>query len=200
MTSTAASGDQKVKMKLGTGQLYVAGFAFVASALVVYNCHIPKMLPAHIFGGFILWLVVVLAYLYFLFHDVKRYAWITPIFFVLSVLCVWQGTHIGFLLSQKALDELATKTLSLTSQQASSGTFKPEEKAGLYDILAYSVDANSGTVYLVTTYENDGIGPDTCTSGFVFKPVATESPYGQKYYEPSRISGDWYQFSASNDF
>ncbi len=106
----------------------------------------------------------------------------------------------GFMLSEKPLQELAEKILVQGAQQGSSGAFTPHAKAGIYDVLAYSIDASSGTVYLVTTYEPDGIGPDTVTSGFVLKPVSSASPYGRKYYEPTRLAGDWYQFSASNDF
>lgn len=198
MTSqTATSGDSKVKKNLGSGQLYVAFFAVIAAGLVIYDCHIPRMLPLSVTISFLIWLFVAISYLYFLFHDVKRYAWITPVLFVVTMVCAVQGPRVGFSMSQKQLDQIAKQVLT---ESTPNGKFEPPKKAGVYEILAYSIDANSGTVYLVTTYENDGLGPDTCTSGFVYKPVATESPYGRKYYDPLPMSGDWFQFSASNDF
>lgn len=190
-----------VKKKLGDGQKFVAIFAVIAAGLTVYNSHVPSMLALPSMIGWFLWLIVVLGYLFFLFHDVKRYALITPTLLAVSIFCAWKGPYLGFLISQKPLEALAQSTLaSQRAKQSSSGDFNPPSKAGVYDVLAYSVDVNNGTVYLVTRYENDGIGPDTCTSGFVYKPVATASPYGSKYYAPSQLVGDWYQFSASNDY
>jgi hypothetical protein len=46
----------------------------------------------------------------------------------------------------------------------------------------------------------DGIGPDTMSYGFAFKPNPEGTPFGRSGYSYSHVVGDWYVFSASNDY
>ncbi len=45
----------------------------------------------------------------------------------------------------------------------------------------------------------DGIGPDTMSYGFAFRPNREGTPFGKAGYHLSPMIGDWYCFSASNN-
>ena len=46
----------------------------------------------------------------------------------------------------------------------------------------------------------DGIGPDTMSYGFASRPNREGTPFGRAGYHLSHVLGDWYVFSASNDY
>ena len=69
---------------------------------------------------------------------------------------------------------------------------------GVYYVDRYATDPRGG-VYFRTHAGADGIGPDTMTYGFAFRPNSEGTPYGRAGYHYSHIIGDWYVFSASND-
>jgi hypothetical protein len=69
---------------------------------------------------------------------------------------------------------------------------------GLYHVDRYAVDRRGG-VYFRTHSGPDGIGPDTMSYGFAYRPNAVGSPFGRAGYRVSRLAGDWYVFRASDD-
>jgi len=73
------------------------------------------------------------------------------------------------------------------------------QKIGPYLVDQYR-DDNRGGVYFRTSTAPDGLGPDTISFGFAFRPNEKGSPYGNAYYTHAHLFGDWYTFSASNDW
>jgi hypothetical protein len=69
---------------------------------------------------------------------------------------------------------------------------------------AYYVDISAtdprGGVYFRTHAGPDGIGPDTMSYGFAYRPNREGSPFGRAGYHLSHMVGDWYLFWASNDY
>jgi hypothetical protein len=70
---------------------------------------------------------------------------------------------------------------------------------GVYHVDRYAA-APRGGVYFRTHAGPDGIGPDTMSYGFAYKPNRQGTPFGRADYRLSRIVGDWYAFMASNDY
>jgi hypothetical protein len=70
---------------------------------------------------------------------------------------------------------------------------------GVYYVDRYGADPRGG-VYFRTHAGADGIGPDTMSYGFAYKPNPKGTPFGNARYRLLRMPGDWYVFSASNDF
>jgi hypothetical protein len=70
---------------------------------------------------------------------------------------------------------------------------------GVYYVDRYAADPRGG-VYFRTHSGPDGIGPDTMSYGFAFRPNAKGLPFGNAGYRLSRMIGDWYCFSASDDW
>lgn len=70
---------------------------------------------------------------------------------------------------------------------------------GPYTVDNYCKDSRGG-VYFRTATGQDGIGPDRNSYGFAFRPNSKGSPYGNAYYSIQQIYGDWFVFSASNDW
>jgi hypothetical protein len=70
---------------------------------------------------------------------------------------------------------------------------------GVYYVDRYAADPRGG-VYFRTHEGADGIGPDTTSYGFAFRPNRQGTPFGRARYTWSRIADDWYVFSASNDY
>jgi hypothetical protein len=69
----------------------------------------------------------------------------------------------------------------------------------VYYVDRYGADPHGG-VYFRTHSGADGIGPDTMSYGFAYRPNAEGTPFGRATYRYSHVVGDWYEFSASNDF
>jgi hypothetical protein len=69
---------------------------------------------------------------------------------------------------------------------------------GVYYVDLYAADPRGG-VYFRTHAGPDGIGPDTMSYGFVYRPNPKGTPFGNSGYRYSHVVGDWYCFSASND-
>jgi hypothetical protein len=70
---------------------------------------------------------------------------------------------------------------------------------GVYYVDRYAADPRGG-VYFRTHAGADGIGPDTMSYGFAFRPNPKGTPFGNAHYRLFRMGGDWYIFSASNDY
>jgi hypothetical protein len=69
---------------------------------------------------------------------------------------------------------------------------------GAYFVDRYAADPRGG-IYFRTHSGPDGIGPDTMSYGFAYQPNSEGTPFGEAGYRYSRMAGDWYCFSASND-
>ena len=70
---------------------------------------------------------------------------------------------------------------------------------GIYHVDMCATDPRGG-VYFRTGTGPDGIGPDTVSYGFVYRPNRTGSPFGASGYLVRRLSGEWYWFEASDDW
>jgi len=70
---------------------------------------------------------------------------------------------------------------------------------GIYHVDEWASDQRGG-VYFRTGTGPDGIGPDTMSYGFVYRPNREGSPFGASHYMVRRLGGDWYWFRASNDW
>jgi hypothetical protein len=70
---------------------------------------------------------------------------------------------------------------------------------GFYYVDRYGADPRGG-VYFRTHSGADGIGPDTMSYGFAFRPNTEGTPFGRAGYCYSHVVGNWYVFSASNDY
>jgi hypothetical protein len=70
---------------------------------------------------------------------------------------------------------------------------------GIYYVDRYGADPRGG-IYFRTHAGADGIGPDTMSYGFAFRPNPKGTPFGNAHYRLVRMAGDWYVFSASNDW
>ncbi len=70
---------------------------------------------------------------------------------------------------------------------------------GVYYVDRYAADPRGG-VYFRTHAGPDGIGPDTMSYGFAYKPNPKGTPFGRAGYHLSHVTGNWYVFSASNDY
>lgn len=70
---------------------------------------------------------------------------------------------------------------------------------GFYFVDRYAADPRGG-FYVRTHTGADGIGPDTMNCGFAFRPNSAGTPFGTAKYGLLHIVGDWYCFSASNDY
>jgi hypothetical protein len=58
---------------------------------------------------------------------------------------------------------------------------------------------SSSRICLRTYAGPDGIGPDTMSDGFAFRPNREGMPFGKAGCHLSPMIGDWYRFSAWND-
>ena len=74
-----------------------------------------------------------------------------------------------------------------------------DRRLGVYRVDQYAADPRGG-VYFRTHAGADGLGPDAMSYGFAFRPNREGSPFGNAGYRLFRMTGDWYGFSASNDW
>jgi hypothetical protein len=102
--------------------------------------------------------------------------------------------RIAFILSRTAFERYVA-----TAPASGSGGEPLGRLLGAYYVDSYAADPRGG-VYFRTHSGADGIGPDTMSYGFAYRPNAQGTPFGRAGYRCSRVSGDWYEFSASNDF
>jgi hypothetical protein len=102
--------------------------------------------------------------------------------------------RVAFLLSRSSFEQYAAMGT------ASEHNSEPLERwLGVYFVDRYAADAGGG-VYFRTHAGADGIGPDTMSYGFAFRPNLYWTPFGSARYRLTHVAGDWYAFSASNDY
>ncbi len=118
-----------------------------------------------------------------------------PAFIAVSLILLWFGIprRVAFLLSRPAFERLVATAPANRYEGEPLG-----RRLGLYDVDRYAADPRGG-VYFRTHAGPDGIGPDTMSYGFVFRPNPEGTPFGKAGYGLSYMVGDWYCFSASND-
>jgi hypothetical protein len=128
----------------------------------------------------------------------RRWRWLIlpPIVVALSLILIRYGIprRVAFVLSRPAFE----RHIAMAPANRHEG--KPLERwLGVYYVDRYAADPRGG-VYFRTHAGPDGIGLDTVSYGFAFRPNRDGSPYGRAGYHLSHMVGDWYCFSASNDF
>jgi hypothetical protein len=101
--------------------------------------------------------------------------------------------RIAFAMSKSAFEQLVAKA------PRPELSMRVNRRLGVYYVDEYAVDLRGG-VYVRVRTGPDGIGPDTMSYGFAYKPNRQGSPYGAKYYDISYLEGNWYLFSASDDW
>jgi hypothetical protein len=131
-------------------------------------------------------------------ESVFRWYWsnLPPAIVILSLFLMVSGAprRAAFFLSRPAFQRHVAMAPASESEHAALGRF-----LGIYYVDRYGADPRGG-VYFRTHAGADGIGPDTMSYGFAYKPNAKGTPFGNSHYRVSHIVGDWYVFSASNDW
>jgi hypothetical protein len=115
---------------------------------------------------------------------------------ILSFVLILTGIpmRVAFLLSRSSFEQYAAMAT------ASKHDSEPLERwLGVYFVDRYAADAGGG-VYFRTHAGADGIGPDTMSYGFAFRPNPKRTPFGSARYRVTHVTGDWYSFSASDDW
>jgi hypothetical protein len=69
---------------------------------------------------------------------------------------------------------------------------------GCFYVDEYGADEEGG-VFFRTASHADGIGPDTMSYGFAYRPHRESCPFGRSSYRTMWLFGNWYWFSVSND-
>jgi hypothetical protein len=130
--------------------------------------------------------------------PVFRRCWVVcaPVIVILSFGLIPTGIprHIAFYLSQPAFQKYVSTAPVSEYQDKALGRL-----LGFYYVDRYGADP-SGGVYFRTHSGADGIGPDIMSYGFAFRPNPEETSFGRAGYCYSHVVGDWYVFSASNDY
>jgi hypothetical protein len=129
---------------------------------------------------------------------VRQWRWSIDciVILILSFVLIRTGVpmRVAFLLSRPSFERYAA--MGTASEHKS----EPLERwLGVYFVDRYAADAGGG-VYFRTHAGADGIGPDTMSYGFAFRPNPNWTPFGSARYRLTHVAGDWYSFSASNDY
>ena len=74
-----------------------------------------------------------------------------------------------------------------------------DARLGIYHVDRYAADPRGG-VYFRTGTTPDGIGPDTVSHGFAYRPNDVGTPFGSARYMVRPLHGGWYWYRASNDY
>lgn len=130
--------------------------------------------------------------------DARRRRWISfaPALVALCFALVLTGTprRVAFLLSRPAFRRHVARAPADDYEGERLGRL-----LGLYHVDRYAADPRGG-VYFRTHAGLDGIGPDTMSYGFAYRPNPKGSPFGNARYRRTPLAGDWYSFSASDDY
>ncbi len=114
---------------------------------------------------------------------------------------------LSFVLIKNGIPRRVAFVLSRSAFQQCLATAPPSEYQGevlgrwlgVYFVDRHAADPRGG-LYFRTHAGADGIGPDTLSYGFAFRPNSVGTPFGRAAYRYSHMVGDWYVFSASNDY
>ena len=112
--------------------------------------------------------------------------------------CVLLGLRVpqvvGFAGSRSAFDRTVGELGSAGNEDPRAG-----RRFGIYEVAEYAADPRGG-VYFVTLQAGDGLGPDTMSYGFAYRPNDAGSPFGAASYATFPLGGGWYSFRASDDW
>ena len=72
------------------------------------------------------------------------------------------------------------------------------QRLGVFWVDKFANDRRGGVFFRVHAGP-DGIGPDTMSYGFCFRPNREGTPFGKTRYSTYRLGNDWYWFAVSND-
>ncbi len=126
----------------------------------------------------------------------RRWIILSPAIVAMSLVLILNGVlrRVAFVLSRPAFQR------HIAPAPADEYEGEPLGRLlGVYYVDRYAADPRGG-VYFRTHAGPDGIGPDTMSYGFVYRPNREGSPFGRAGYQLSHMVGDWYCFSASNDY
>jgi hypothetical protein len=126
----------------------------------------------------------------------RRWIILSPAIVALSLVLILTGIpkRVAFILSRPAFQRHIARAPVSEDQGEPLGRM-----LGVYYVDRYAADPRGG-VYLRTHAGPDGIGPDTISYGFAFRPNREGTPFGRARYHRSHMVGDWYLFWASNDY
>jgi hypothetical protein len=193
----------------------VGKLPLLATLLIFYRCYIPGQSMLN-YIGILIWIIVICRRIFSKIPFFKKYistsAWkprkVSAIM-ILLLLSFYASTEYpilaAFKLFKSDLNKFAQARIADKRHFSSDGYRKnfplrlPEVWLGLIPVTDYAVDP-TGAVYIVTTVRQDGLGPDTISIGFAYKPNSVKSPFGKKYYHPTPIGKGWYLFEASDDY
>lgn len=115
---------------------------------------------------------------------------------ILSFVLILNGipSRVAFVLSRPAFQRQAAMAPATEYQGEALGRL-----LGFYFVDRYAADPRGG-LYFRTHTGPDGFGPDTMNYGFAYRPNPKGTPFGNAEYCYSHVVGDWYVFSASNDW
>jgi hypothetical protein len=115
---------------------------------------------------------------------------------IVSLVLIMTGLpkRVAFLISRPAFQRHVSRAPASEYEGEALGRF-----LGSYYVDRYAADPRGG-VYFRTHAGPDGIGPDTMSYGFAYKPNPKGTPFGRAAYHLSHVTGDWYVFLASNDY
>jgi hypothetical protein len=102
--------------------------------------------------------------------------------------------RLGFLLSRSAFQAAAPSAPS-----SQHGGVHLDRRLGIYKVDEYATDSRGGVFFRIHAGP-DGIGPDTMSYGFVWKPNHIGTPFGAAHYVVRHLAGAWYYFEVSDDF
>ncbi len=127
----------------------------------------------------------------------RRWRWriLSPAIVAMSLVLILNGVprRVAFVLSRPAFQR------HIAPAPADEYEGEPLWRLlGVYYVDLYAADPRGG-VYFRTHAGPDGIGPDTMSYGFAYRPNWEGTPFGKAGYGLSHMVGDWYCFSASND-
>ena len=126
----------------------------------------------------------------------RRWIILVPVIVAMSLIFIRYSIprRVAFVLSRPAFERRVATALNSVYEGEPPGRW-----LGLYYVDRYVADPRGG-VYFRTHAGPDGIGPDTMSYGFAYRPNREGSPFGRAGYHLSHMVGDWYGFSASNDY
>ena len=171
----------------------------IAVPLSVWPGLIPEIfLISAVFAVF--WIPVLLCVYALTKSQVSQYLHRPHVFRNVLVTIAVSGTLCGLALPQRlAFFACRSRFDRIIADSGARPRGSAEVWFGLYYVHGYETDSRGGT-YFQTCQGADGIGPDTLTSGFVWQPNPVGSPYGNSQYSTQWLFGDWYSFSASDDW
>jgi hypothetical protein len=116
----------------------------------------------------------------------RRWTVLSPAIIALSLVLICCGIprRVAFLLSRPVFERLVATAPANRYEGEPLG-----RRLGLYDVDRYAADPRGG-VYFRTHAGPDGIGPDTMSYGFAYRPNREGTPFGKAGYGLSHMVGD----------